>query len=71
MICLKKIKLPAGGGSVLMRDFNLLLNAPLDDLKLLKELRPTAEEEQLLRSFEGPDSALSQVRSCLCKVLFL
>lgn len=61
MICLKKIKLPVGGGSVLMRDFNLLLNAPLDDLKLLKELRPTAEEEQLLRSFEGPDSALSQV----------
>lgn len=61
MICLKKIKQPAGGGSALMRDFGALLNAPLDDLKLLKELRPTAEEEQLLRAFEGPDAALSQV----------
>jgi hypothetical protein len=61
MICLKKIKLPVGGGSALMRDFNALLNAPLDDLKLLKELRPTAEEEQLLRAFDGPEAALSQV----------
>jgi hypothetical protein len=61
MICLKKIKLPAGGGSALMRDFNALLAAPLDDLKLLKELRPTAEEEQMLRAYDGPDAALSQV----------
>lgn len=61
MICLKKIKLPVGGGSALMRDFNALLNAPLDDLKLLKELRPTPEEEQLLRAFDGPEAALSQV----------
>jgi hypothetical protein len=61
MICLKKIKLPVGGGSALMRDFSALLKAPLDDLKLLKELRPTTEEEQLLRAFEGPDAALSQV----------
>jgi hypothetical protein len=61
MICLKKIKFPSGGGSALMRDFNALLSAPLDDLKLLKELRPTAEEETLLRSFDGPESALSPV----------